>query len=245
MSQPVRNPQPRSPEGFECCRTGTDVQTSHLIVEGTHGDTLCGLTRFGNSADMPIWKMSGGETGHSVVQRKCYPCWDQAHLDTGSHRAKLVACDFHAGTVGGDSLSYFAHFVTKVADAAVDLAVGMKLPHSVVDDARSLAYAHSMAYDYWLGATEFTARGFPVHLIGQAENMSRVGRTYAEYASRIARTSPIETVVAVTAANMTRSLIPGHPAGSAAATQQQHQMATGRPQLFDRIAAHIQSRTDY
>lgn len=80
---------PRPPAGFQTCNVhdgrqdlwaaGATRQVNHLVVVGDgNGPTLCGLTRFGQDADLPGWSMGGGVSGPSIEQAPCEACWAAA-----------------------------------------------------------------------------------------------------------------------------------------------------------------------
>lgn len=81
----MNEPIPRAPEGFQVCNVhdGRETitgylatrQVNHLVAVPTSGPTLCGLSRFGEDADLPGWSMGGGVYGPAVVQIKCEECW--------------------------------------------------------------------------------------------------------------------------------------------------------------------------
>lgn len=81
---------PKAPPGHACCNVhngtqdlwaeGATAQISHLVAVPTGGPTLCGLTRFGDDADLPGWSMNGGVSGPGVTQHRCAACW--ASLDS-------------------------------------------------------------------------------------------------------------------------------------------------------------------
>lgn len=78
-------PMPFAPAGYIACRVmGPNILTTHLVKldhAGSNGGrpTVCGLTRFGDSPDLPSWGMGdSGVTGPGVKQLKCPDCYNQA-----------------------------------------------------------------------------------------------------------------------------------------------------------------------
>lgn len=95
---------PDAPDGYRACRSvagtmtlfgplRTNVQTTHLVKiaesGGTPGLTACGMTRFGDDADLPGWGMgNSGVSGPDIEQKRCDSCYLAAASDLAATAAE-------------------------------------------------------------------------------------------------------------------------------------------------------------